>query len=122
MADAYHLFGSDLQVGATGDILTATGTEYGQQRVLRRLLTNPGDYLWSLDYGAGLARFVGQPASAPQLVALTRAQMRREASVALSPEPGVAVDVTGNGVVTETIQYVDAATGTTQTLDIPVKP
>ena len=63
MADAFHQWGSDLATGSTGDISTISGQLLGQQRVLRRLLTNPGEYIWQLDYGAGLARFIGQLAA-----------------------------------------------------------
>ena len=53
-----------LRAGAAGDLAPAAGTLRGQQRVLRRLLTNPGDYIWQPGYGAGLGQFVGKPASA----------------------------------------------------------
>ena len=82
MADASHQWGSDLAIGATGDISTADGALLGQQRVLRRLLTNPGDYIWQLDYGAGLARFIGQPANALQIRAVIRSQIFKETAVA----------------------------------------
>lgn len=55
MPDLSHQWGSDLLIGPTGDLATASGTELGQQRVLRRLLTNASDYIWHLGYGAGLA-------------------------------------------------------------------
>ena len=55
MPDINHLWGNDLAFSATGDLATADVPTLTQQRVLRRLLTNPGDYIWELDYGAGLA-------------------------------------------------------------------
>ena len=61
MPDLAHEFGADLQAGPTGDLALADGAALGRQRVLRRLLTNPGDYIWHPTYGAGLARFVGHP-------------------------------------------------------------
>ena len=60
-SDLAHWFGQDLNVAASGDLLTVDGTAKGQQRVLRRLLTNPGDYIWEPTYGAGLASKIGQP-------------------------------------------------------------
>ncbi len=56
MYDLSHQWGDDLTVGPTGDMALVTGSVFGQQRVLRRLMTNPGDYIWQLDYGAGLAQ------------------------------------------------------------------
>ena len=46
MPDLAHQFGADLVAGATGDLAVVDGPALGRQRVLRRLLTNPGDYIW----------------------------------------------------------------------------
>lgn len=117
MADASHLWGSDLVVGSTGDIGTVTGAMLGQQRVLRRLLTNPGDYIWQLDYGAGLASFIGQPVSPLQITAVVRSQIFKEAAVARQPEPIIDVQVApGGGTVYVYIRYADAVSGQTQVL------
>ena len=59
MWDATLVWGGDLTINATGDLQLSTGTQLGQQRVLRRLLTNAADYIWQPDYGAGLGQFVG---------------------------------------------------------------
>ena len=45
MPDISQLIGADLAVSATGDLLTSTSIALSQERVLRRLMTNPGDYL-----------------------------------------------------------------------------
>lgn len=121
MADAAHQWGSDLALGPTGDIALVSGAMLGQQRVMRRLLTNPGDYIWQLDYGAGLARFIGQPASALQITAVIRSQIFKEAVVARNPEPviGVQVDPAGGSVYVD-VRYADAATGETQVLSFTV--
>ena len=80
MSDAHHAWGGDLSVSPTGDLQTATGPALGTERVLRRLLTNPGDDLWQPGYGAGLARFVGPPADAAAIRALIRPRRRPSAS------------------------------------------
>jgi phage baseplate assembly protein W len=116
MPDLFHEFGSDLVLSSTGDVATVDGTLLGQQRVLRRLLTNPGDYIWQLEYGAGLPNFVGQPANKARIEAVTRAQMYHEAAVARNPAPLVTVSVQPTGVVTENIVYADAPTGLQQVL------
>lgn len=120
MADLWHQFGSDLALGATGDVALATGALAGQQRVLRRLLTNPGDYIWQLDYGAGLGQFVGSPASAAQIRAVVRSQIFKEAAVARSPEPLIDVTTDATGTVYVHIRYADAASGATQILSFSV--
>lgn len=58
--DIYNNFGQDLQLSATNDLLSVNLQERSKQRVLRRLLTNPGDYIEHPDYGAGLGSYVGQ--------------------------------------------------------------
>jgi len=120
MADAWHQFGGDLAVGPTGDIALADGAELGRQRVLRRLLTNPGDYIWALTYGAGLGGFVGTPAGAAQIEAVIRGQMFREAAVAQRPEPQVGVSADAAGNVFASIRYADAAGGQGQALSFTV--
>jgi len=119
MADASHQWNSDLMISATGDIATADGALLGQQRVLRRLLTNPGDYIWQLDYGAGLARFIGQPVNPSQIRAVIRSQIFKEAVVARQPEPVIDVQIApggASGTVYVYIRYVDAPSGQSQVL------
>ncbi len=116
MADLSHIFGTDLTLSATGGLALATGAEQARQRVLRRLLTNPGDYIWHPAYGAGLGRFVGQPTNPARIRGVVLRQMRLEADVAQSPPPTVTVTPQGGGVVVLTIVYADAATGAAQTI------
>jgi len=120
MADIWHQFGSDLLVGSTGDLAIASGSAEGQQRVLRRLLTNAGDYIWQPDYGAGLAQFVGSPASAAQIRAVVRSQIFKEAAVAHTPEPVIDVQSDMAGTVYVHVRYADANTGSTQILSFSV--
>jgi phage baseplate assembly protein W len=116
MTDLAHVFGFDLQIGPTGDLAVVSGPVLGQQRVLRRLLTNPGDYIWQLDYGAGLGQFVGQPAQALQIRAVIRSQIFKEVVVARTPEPVIGVQVNDDSEVFVQIRYEDANTGQTQVL------
>jgi len=46
MVDVQHRWAGDLAVTATGDLAVVTGGPLGTERVLRRLLTNPADYIW----------------------------------------------------------------------------
>ena len=116
MSDLLHQFGSDLSVGPTGDVATVSGSALGQQRVLRRLLTNAGDYIWHLGFGAGLAQFVGQPADAMRIRAVIRSQIFKETAVARTPEPTIDAVSDGVGTVSVQVGYADAETNQTQLL------
>lgn len=123
MVDISHQWGSDLTIGSTGDLAVVAGASLGQQRVLRRLLTNPGDYIWQPAYGAGLARFIGRPGNASQIRAVVRSQIFKEAAVARTPEPVIDVSIApagAAGTVYVHIRYVDATTSQTQLLSFSV--
>src|ERR1700730_9284821 len=113
-------FGSAPVVGAPGYLPAACGSLLGQQGVLRRLLTNPGDYIWAPDYGAGLARFVGAPADAAQIQAVIRSQIFKEAVVAQQPAPVIDVQSDDAGMVYVHVRYADADSGATQVLSFSV--
>jgi hypothetical protein len=120
MVDLVLQVGGDLSVGPTGDLALADGALLTQQRVLRRLLTNPGDYIWQLSYGAGLGQFVGQPSAPAAIAGVTRAQLLQEAGVAPSPPPVVTSTAGNDGTVTTTLIYTDAATSQASTLSFSV--
>ena len=116
MADLALQFGGDLSVGPTGDLLLTDGAALTQQRVLLRLLTNPGDYIWQLSYGAGLGQFIGQPGAPASITGVARVQMLLEAMVAPTPAPTVNTTVGEDGVVTLSLGYADALNGQTSLL------
>jgi len=118
--DIDHQFGSDLVVGATGDLRLVADASYTQQRVLKRLLTNQGAYLWHLGYGGGLPQFVGQPARDDQIRAVIRGQIFKEATVARTPEPQIDVSTDRQGGVYVDLRYTDVDTGQTQILTFAV--
>lgn len=110
LQDLYHYWSSDLNLSNTGDLLTVDGTERGQQRVLRRLLTNPGDYVAHPDYGAGLPSWIGEPIDGGKVAALIRSHMLLEDCVAKLPPPTISVSTLDSdpGAFTVTIAYNDA--------------
>jgi phage baseplate assembly protein W len=121
--DIFHIWETDLTTSATGDLALVSGSTLGQQRVMRRLLTNLGDYIWHTDYGAGLASFVGTPANETQITATIRSQIFREAAVARTPEPVVDVQVSPAGALSTVyvnIRYTDSLSGETQMLTFSV--
>lgn len=119
MNDLSQYFGSDLVSSPTGDLGPIDGPVRGQQRILRRLLTSPGDYLWHPDYGAGLPKYVGQTLDVAAIRALILGQMRLEACVAKSPDPEINVQTIPNGL-TVAIRYLDASSQTSQLLSFSV--
>ncbi len=116
MADLAVQFGGDLAVGPTGDLDLADGASLTQQRVLRRLLTNPGDYIWQLSYGAGLAQFIGQPGAPAAISGVARMQMQLEHTVAVTPAPMVSAVTGAEGTVTLSINYTNAGNEQTSLL------
>ena len=119
MADLAHVVGSDLSVGPTGDLGTVDQDNWTQQRIIRRLLTNQGDYIWQLAYGAGLPGMVGSTISVQQLAAIIRQQLGLETAVATQPEPSVELQGDQTGNIIASVSYKDALTGTSQTLTVP---
>lgn len=116
MWDAGLVWGGDLSTSATGDLLLASGADLGQQRLLRRLLTNPSDYMWQASYGAGLGQFVGQTNVAGAASGVIYSQIHHESSIAQQPVPQVSVTEAGSGSVIVGIQYVDVKSGQSQSL------
>ena len=107
MADIAHSFGSDIQLGPGGDLALSDGVDLGRERVLRRLMTSPGAYIWHIAYGAGLPLFIGEPANAQRIAAITRTQMFLESRVARTPPPTVDANMLPTGTLTTSIRYAD---------------
>ena len=110
MTDIAHNFGSDLVLGPTGDLAGVSGATLTTQRVLRRLLTAPGSYIWNLSYGAGLPLMIGTPVNAARISAIALSQMALEAAVSQAPPPRVDVQADASGVVYLYVRYTDALT------------
>jgi hypothetical protein len=103
--EIYQEYGNDLQVTATGDLLTVDGTELSNQRIIRRLLTtpitviSPPDYMDHPTYGAGLPQFIGRPFSTEleeEINGLITSQMFLEESVAKTPPPEITMKILTN--------------------------
>ncbi len=87
--------------------------------MLRRLLTNPGAYIWQLDYGAGLAALIGATVSVQQIAALIRSQLALETAVRQQPEPVITITAGMAGEAFATISYQDATTGALASIALP---
>jgi hypothetical protein len=108
-------WGGDLAVGPSGDINVAPLQANVQQRLVRRLLTNPGDYIWHTDYGAGLGGYVGQPYSPGIIEGVILNQLQLEPLVATTPAPMVQINQSATGpfsTISVNVQYQVAGTST----------
>jgi phage baseplate assembly protein W len=121
MTEIFQYFGSDVVLSANGDLLAADTPIGSRQRVLRRLLTNPKDYLWQPGYGAGLPSYIGLPLDEAALSALIKAQMYLEADVSHDPEPDVTLTQIPNGISAQ-ITYTSVDTGLPVLLNFDVTP
>lgn len=110
MADLANEWGSDLSLSSTGDLLLVSGSAAGRERVLRRLLTNPGDYIWDVGYGAGLPRQIGETTQSATIEANVRLQLFAEPAVSQDPPPMVSASPILGGVAVH-VTYRDADTG-----------
>ena len=107
--DLSHTVGFDLSFDATGDLQLTQGREKGQQRLLRRLLTDTGTYLFHLDYGAGLPAQVGEQMDRQRLQTLIRRQLSQEVGIAVQPAPEMTVVPARDGV-SVSLRYWEVAT------------
>lgn len=122
LQDLDHNFGGDLSVTLTGDLATVSGDTRTQQRILRRLLTNPGGYIAQPTYGAGLLQFIGQAVSVDEITALIKGQIAMEASVAQTPAPVITVtqDPGNVSAFDVSIAYTDATSNQPTVLSFTV--
>ena len=120
MPDLYHYISADIAASANGDLLLADSVMLSQQNVLRRLLTNPGDYIWHPTYGAGLPAMIGQPIDVPTVQSIIIQQMFLEDSVSRSPLPVVTVAPINNGMYIK-IQYTEVDSQKSVVLKFDVK-
>jgi phage baseplate assembly protein W len=115
MADLNHTWGADLAFSPSGDLSLVDGAVRSRQRILRRLMTGLGDYIWNLDYGAGVPRFIGSLIDATSIAATIRSQIMQEPAVARSPLPVITVTPIDGGVFVR-LQFLSVELGVQETL------
>jgi hypothetical protein len=121
-SDIYLKYGGDYQVSQSGDLMMVSGAELTKQRIIRRMLTVPGAYIWHANYGAGLSRFIGQPLSRAlynEITALVISQIYLEETVAKSPPPEIQFQPVEDGLFCQ-INYFDADQNQPQALAFTV--
>ncbi|HVJ54867.1 MAG TPA: phage tail protein [Aliidongia sp.] len=112
LADLAHFWGGDLTLGPTQNLAPVFRSDRTLQRILRRLLTNPGDYIWQPDYGAGLPAKIGTNISVGEVTAIVTGQIALEPSVARNPAPQVTVMQISGGFSISAVIYDNAGNGT----------
>lgn len=126
LADLNQLWSQDIVTSPTGDLGIATDATRSQQRVIRRLLTNPldangpPDYALHPTYGAGLARYVGRNIDLAKMRALIRGQMLLEDSVSKNPQPQITLTLPDPSTLSVYIRYTVAGSGSPATLSFNV--
>ncbi|MCA1179776.1 MULTISPECIES: phage tail protein [unclassified Pantoea] len=119
MNDLFHIPGGDLNITLSGDVRLVSHRERINQRILRRLITNPGDNIFDPEYGAGLGQKVGETFRPGEWKALITGQVLLEHSVAEHPPPVIKLTQTQDSV-SVSISYTDVTTGTSETLSFDV--
>ncbi|MER5029668.1 phage tail protein [Pantoea anthophila] len=119
MHDLCHFTGGDLDVSSTGDLRTASDSTRTKQRILRRLLTNPGDYVFHPEYGAGLGKKIGEAVRPGEWKALISGQMLLEEAVASHPPPVVKL-MRIEGGVSVSVSYTEVMSGAGETLHFDI--
>lgn len=112
MIDIYHWIGGDLAKSASGGIQETSGVELLRQRLARRFITNPGDYIQHPEYGGGIPRYIGKLASINEIKAVVLGQVLLEEKVSRATQPIVTISqISGTGSVTIDVTCSFADTG-----------
>lgn len=117
--DIFHYWQGDIVASPSGDLAPVDGITLGIQRVIRRLMTAQGEYIWHPDYGAGLPQRIGQIRDDRVISAIIRSQIFLEAAVARTPTPVITVTPVLNGV-SVLLQYTDAFAQKAVTVTFPI--
>lgn len=124
MAGEFHWFGLDTQFAATGDSALASDIIEINQRIVRELMTAPGDYIWQPAYGAGLGRYIGQALSTEKFAEITgliRSIVVKQRDVQRTPGPTITFQSDATGLLSAQIIYVYAPTGQSVTVTAPAQ-
>lgn len=108
--DVDHNYGEDISLTSLNDIAHSSGLIRSQQRVLRRLLTNPGDYIWHSNYGAGLAKYIGQSLNTErfdEIKSTIISQIFLEDSVSKETQPEIFIQTIQGGIFIQ-INYIES--------------
>ena len=120
--DVFHIFGEDLKFSEKNDILKVFHPEEATQRILRRLLTPKGSYIWHPEYGCSVPQYIGESLtdeSIENLKADITDQVLKEDFVANTPAPSVDI-IPYYNYIDCVIKYQDNVLGKYQQLNFTV--
>lgn len=115
MPDLEQMWGNDLTLTPSGDLVLVDGDDLTRERLLRRLMTNVQSYIFHPTFGAGIPKRIGDTLDANLIMGVVSSQVRKEATVATSPAPIIVVNPILNGV-SVSVKYKSAITGQQVTL------
>jgi hypothetical protein len=126
MQDVNHWYSGDTLLSVTGDLSVSSPIVSTQQRIIRRILTNPvskdgpPDYIFAPNYGCGAAKYIGETINKlKELQKTILNQVILEPGVSTNPFPKVVLN-TDNTVLFIKIMYVDITTGELQNVAVKV--
>ena len=122
MADLNSPWGADLQISATGDLALVDGLNRSNQRIIRRLFTNLGAYIWHPEYGASIPDRIGDNIDVNLFQAVVYSQIMLEDSVSPTPPPQVTTVMAGVDQVACTIVYTAVSDGQQKTMTFDYPP
>jgi len=118
-----QFFGNDLILNSQGDLMVSDGDELTNELIVRRLLTNPGTYIWHPKYGAGIGRFIGEALSSSNfdyIKTIIISNIFMESGVSQFPSPQIDFTPLGNNILQCDIFYTSALTKNPVSVSFPV--
>lgn len=122
MSTEFHWYGLDIQFSAAGDDASASAILEINQLIVRELMTNPGDYIFAPEYGAGLGQYIGKALSSDKLSTLTAiitAIVLKQPAVQKTPGPTITFQSDATGILSTQILYIYAPSGQPVTVTAP---
>ena len=100
--DVYHEIGDDIQLDSTNDLQLVFDTNETNQRIMRRLFTNKGTYIWNAAFGASIPWKLGETLSVEayrDVINQVTAAVLEDDEVAKDPPPEISIKTTTNGLI-----------------------
>jgi len=108
-----------LQVGTDGDYISSGGEEFLRKLIIRRLITQPGEFLYNPTYGVGLRDKEPLPTSdLPKLQAQIELQLQREPEI---KNVATTLTLTSDNILTVQVQATLRKTNQQVVLSMPIQ-
>jgi len=100
--DIHHIIGSDILLDKSNDLSFVFDTNETNQRIMRRLFTNKGTYIWNAKWGGSIPWKIGEMLSLEvyrEIVNEVTAAVLEDDDVAKDPPPEIKIETTSNGLI-----------------------